>query len=257
MLNFESLRKRKQDFRSLPESRALCWSVGTLAILTIIWWQVGSWYRSQLLAEQRIQVSEEVALHGSALSAAINRRYALLRGLDAFVRTEHQEENFGPHFQVYAANLYANTSGLNNIALAPNGVIQHIYPPEGNEKILGYNLLQAFSSDLQEDVQLALETEEIILGFPLDYAQENWGIAARKAVFLKDGTFWGLIGVVIDIPTLLSDAGLNVESPELDFQLVDRSGDVIYETGPILGKDGITYRLSLPEELKERYPPPG
>lgn len=248
MPRIENFRKKTQNYLGTTNNRALLWSIVTLTVLTIVWWQLGAWYRSQLLAERRIQVAEEVALRGSALSAAINRRFALLRGLDAFVRTEHQDENFDSQFLVYAANLYANTTGLNNIAVAPDGVIQYIYPLEGNENILGYDLLHAFSSDLQEDVQLALETEEIILGFPLDYAQENWGLAARKAIYLDDGTFWGLISVVIDIPTLLSDASLNVESPDLDFRLVDRSGDVIYETGPDLGKTGVTYKLSLPEE---------
>jgi signal transduction histidine kinase len=214
----------------------------------LLWWQGNSWYRSQLLAEQRAQASEEVALHGSALSAAIQRCFALLRGLDAFVSTEYQDENFDTKFLVYAARLHANTSGLNNIAVAPNGVILYIYPPDGNENILGYDLIHAFSSDLQEDVQLAMKSEQIILGFPLDYAQEDWGIAARKAVYLDDGTFWGLISVVIDFPTILSESTLDVESPDMDFRLVDRSGDVIYETDPVMEDTGVTYKLSLPEE---------
>jgi len=248
MTHLDNSRKKLQSYLRSPDNRARLWFFVTLTVLTILWWQGGRWYRSQLLTEQRVQVGEEVTLRGSALSAAINRRFALLRGLHAFVRTESQQENFGPQFLVYAANLYANTSGLHNIAAAPQGIIQYIYPPEGNASVLGYDLLHAFSSDLQEDVQLAMETEEIILGFPLDYAQEGWGLAARKAVYLDDGTFWGMISIVIDTPTLLRDAGLDVEAPDLDFRLVNRSGEMIYETGPTLGKTGVTYKLGLPEE---------
>ncbi|MCJ7626361.1 MAG: CHASE domain-containing protein, partial [Anaerolineaceae bacterium] len=233
---------------SSPVNRARFWFLVTLTVLLLVYWQAGQWFRSQLLTEQRAQVAEEVTFRGSALSAEINRRFALLRGLYAFVLTESHQENFNSQFQVYAANLYANTSGIHNIAAAPDGIIQYIYPPEGNENILGYDLLHAFSSDLQEDVQLAIKTGEIILGFPLDYAQEGWGLAARTAVFLDDDTFWGMISIVIDIPTLLREAGLDVESPDLDFLLVDRSGEVIYETGPTQGKAGITYKLGLPEE---------
>jgi signal transduction histidine kinase len=248
MTSLRNIWKRSQGLLKSPESRAVLWFFVTLTALMLLWWQAGSWYRLQLLAGQRAQVTEEVALRGSALSASFNRRFALLRGLHAFVRTEADQDDFGTRFQIFAANLYANTSGIYNIATAPDGIIRYIYPPEGNEKILGYDLLHTLSPDLQEDIQLAMETEEIILGFPLDYAQEGWGLAARKAVYLDDGSFWGLISIVIDIPTLLRDAGLESESSDLDFRLVDRSDEVIYETGPILGKAGVTYKLGLPEE---------
>jgi signal transduction histidine kinase len=239
---------RTRRFLRTPDGRARFIALLTLGILLLVWWQAMVWYRSQLLTEQRLRATEEVSLRGSALSAAINRRFALLRGLNAFVRTEYDQGDFSAQFLVFASNLYANTSGIHTIAVAPGGLIQHIYPLAGNETLIGYDLLHALQPELKEDIELAIETEEIILGLPLDYAQGEWGLAARQAIYLEDGTFWGLISIVIDIPTLLNDAGLDVESPDLDFMLVDRSGELIYETGPIMGQEGVSYQLGLPEE---------
>ncbi|NIR64787.1 MAG: hypothetical protein GWN61_11300, partial [candidate division Zixibacteria bacterium] len=174
--------------------------IATLVILFMLLWQGMRWYRSTLLAEQRVQVAEEVALRGSALSSAINRRFTLLKGLDAFIKTEAQLDDFEERFLRYSANLHANTSGLHNIVVAPDGVIQYIYPPAGNEHLLGYNLLTTQTTDLRKDIELAIQTEEIILGLPLDYAQQEWGVSARKAVYLEGDHFWGLVIIVIDLP---------------------------------------------------------
>jgi signal transduction histidine kinase len=232
----------------LTEGWAHLWSLATLIALLLLWWQVTSWYRQQLLAEQRIQMREEISLRGNALASAINRRFAILKGLNAFVRTEFNQENFQDQFFIYASHLYTNTTGILNIAVAPAGRIEYIYPIEGNESLIGYDLLHTLRPELKEDVELAIESEEIILGFPLDYALGDWGLAARQAIYLEDDTFWGLISVVIDIPTLLNDAGFESASPDLDFRLEDPSGELIYETGPTMRREGITYRLDLPEE---------
>lgn len=237
----------KPTFLRTAEAKTRFWTFLTLAVLSLIWWQTMRWYRLQLLAEQRVQAAEEVFLRGNALNAAIYRRFALLRGLHAFVRTESFQEDFASKFVIFASDLYSHTSGINNIALAPKGIIQYIYPLEGNHDILGYDLLNPLQADLKEDVHLAIQTEDIILGFPLDYAQGGWGLAARQVVYLENREFWGLISIVIDLPTLLADAGLEMESADFDFSLLDGSGQVIFESSPERGNEKIKYRLSLPD----------
>ncbi len=235
------------NFKS-QDGRARLWFLFILLSLLVVWWQASSWYRAQLIAEQRNQVREEVSLRGYSLAAAINRRFALLWGLNAFVLTAYDQDNFGDQFYTYASHLHAKTSGVLNFAIAPEGIIKYIYPIEGNENLIGFDLLNTFRTELKEDIQLAIESEQIILGFPLDYAQGGWGLAARQAIYLENQDFWGLIIVVIDIPTLLNDAGFDGDTSELDFRLEDPSGVMLYETGPTSGEEGISYRLDLPKE---------
>lgn len=245
---FKSIQQRVQVIFEEKDSSARFWALATLFCLLFVWWRSMLWYRSQLLAEQRLQAQAEVSLQGNALSEAINRRFSLLRGLHAFVLTENSQANFDKRISLFSANLYKTTSGIRNILVAPGGTVTHIYPLQGNEDLIGFDLLHTLQPELQEDVQLAIETEEIILGFPLDYAQSGWGLAARQAVFLEDGRFWGLIGIVVDMPTLLADAGLYSESPSLEYTLLDNSGQVVFESSPAHGATGISYSLGLPQE---------
>jgi sensor domain CHASE-containing protein len=242
------IQRRVQATFEKTDSSARFWALATLILLLFIWWRSMLWYQAQLLAEQRLQTQSEVSLQGNALSEAIDRRFSLLRGLHAFVLTEYNQANFDERISSFSANLYNTTSGIRNILVAPEGVITNIYPLQGNEDLLGLDLLHDLQPELQEDVRLAIETEEIILGFPLDYAQSGWGLAARQAVFLEDGQFWGLIGIVVDMPTLLADAGLYNDSPDLEYTLKDNSGEVIFESSPSHGSTGISYSLGLPQE---------
>ncbi|MBC8509660.1 MAG: GAF domain-containing protein [Chloroflexi bacterium] len=218
----------------------------TLVILMTAWWQVSKWYESQLLAEERSQAKLEISLRGDSLSSAINRRFALLQGLHAFAVTEAHDDNLEVKFQDFASNLYDNTSGIHNITIAPGGIVQYIYPTAGNEDLIGYNMLDASQPDIEQDIQRVITTEEIVIGHPLNYAQGGWGLAERQAVIMSDGSFWGIISIVIDIPTLLNDAGLDMPSPDLNFALRDHSGQTIYETGAPVGGNEISYKVELP-----------
>ena len=229
-----------------PTSIAFLGTLLTLMILMISWWQASQWYESQLLAEEHNQAKLEVSLRADALSSAINRRFALLQGLHAFVLAALHQDGLEDSFEVFAASLFSNTSGIHNIVIAPSGIIQFIYPLDGNEDLIGYNLLEASQPDLEQDILLILNSEEIMFGHPLDYAQAGWGLAERQAVYLYNGSFWGIISIVIDIPTLLNDAGLDMSSPDLNFALLDNSGQMLYQTGAPIGGDEISYKVELP-----------
>jgi signal transduction histidine kinase/sensor domain CHASE-containing protein len=241
-------RERLVDYLRTPDGGARFWAILVLCLSLIIWWQAILWYRSQQLAEMRLQAAEEISLKGNALFEGINRRFALLRGLQAFVLTEYKQENFDNRVSEFSANLYSKTPGILNILVAPKGLITSVYPLEGNTDLIGFDLLNALQPDLKEDVQLAVETEEIVLGFPLDYAQGGWGLAARQAIFLEDGAFWGLIGIVLDMTSLLSDVGLDSESPTLEYALLDNDGQIIFESSAFKGTPVFSYKLGIPLE---------
>ncbi len=227
--------------------KALLGTVFIFLVLLASGWQASRWYEAQLLAEERNQAKLEISLRADALSAAVNRRFALLQGLRAFVITEADTETIETKFLDFASNLYINTSGIHNITIAPSGIIEFIYPLEGNQDLIGYNLLETSQPDIELDIQRTVNTEEIVIGYPLDYAQGGWGLAERQAVFLADDSFWGIISIVIDIPTLLNDAGLDdISSQDLNFALRDHSGETIFETGAPIGGNEIAYKVELP-----------
>jgi hypothetical protein len=94
--------------RRLREEAVLL-SVGTLLVLLVVWWQASEWYEAQLLAEQRAGATEEVFLRGSILSSLLNRRFARLQGLVAFVKAQPGDVRTET-FATFAAELYAETT---------------------------------------------------------------------------------------------------------------------------------------------------
>jgi PAS domain S-box-containing protein len=227
-----------------------------LVVLLPIWWQGSRWYESQLIAEQRSEVAGDLSKTGNTLSAGIIRRLARLDGLFAFVEAELQSSQVPeaggawPEFETFASALYATSSGIRNLAVAPAGVVRHVYPRAGNETVLGYEPLKDTRPEVRVDVQRAIQTGETTLSGPVDLLQGGVGLIARQAV-LREGAYWGLVNVVLDLPTVLAEAGFGSDDVTLDLALRDNQGRAIFGTSDVFEANPVIARVALPEETWE------
>lgn len=166
----------------------------------------------------------------------------MLSGLDAFTKS-HVDRLNHENFELFASGLISTVQGIRNIAIAPDGIQRYVYPVQGNEIVVGHDLLNDQRVDVQKDIQAAIRTREPIISGPYPLRQGGNGMVFRKAVYIED-TFWGLVSVVIDMNTLFEASGLTRES--LLIQIAVRSDDdvllgddAIFETEPVI------YSLSL------------
>ena len=108
-------------------------------------------------------------------------------------------------FSQVADNLMSDS--IQNIQIAPDGVVTEIYPEEGNEagKI---DLLH--DKDRGEISRYARDHQMTVMQGPFELKQGGYGIAVRNPVYLeqKDGrkTFWGFTIVIIRIPDIFLDS---------------------------------------------------
>ncbi len=233
-----------------PVVTALIGGLVAFTILILLWRGLGQWYRIRLLTEQRATAREEVSLRGNALSAAVNRRFALVDGLHAFVQAEADNEDIEAKFETFASRLQTSTLGIRNIALAPVGIIRYIYPIEGNEQVIGYEPSADPRPEIRTDVQQAIETGEIILSGPYELIQGGQGLIARQAVFIgKD--YWGLVNIVFDLDPILNRAGLDRPADDLEFALRDDVGRLLFGSERIYEQDPVYYRFEFPEGIWE------
>jgi PAS domain S-box-containing protein len=222
-----------------PDGKALLAAVAALAILLPAWWLASRWYGDRLVDQARADAAVETSLRANALSSTINRRLARLQGLYAFVQVELSEEDFAVQFDRFASGLYAGTQGIRNLAVAPGSIVRYVYPLTGNETVVGYNPANDSRSEVRLGVQRAIESREVALTGPLESVQGSQGLIAWQAVYQGD-VYWGLVNMVLDMPTMLEEAGLGEPSGDLDFALRDDSGRVFYgpeqvfETSPVL-----------------------
>ena len=95
---------------------------------------------------------------------------------------------------------------VRNVLFAPNGIVEGVFPLEGNEAVIGLNMYEDGAGNLE--AQAAIEKKELYIAGPFELIQGGLGIAGRLPVFLEDahGTshFWGIVSVTLDFPEALS-----------------------------------------------------
>lgn len=101
-----------------------------------------------------------------------------------------------------------------NVLLAPDGIVQDVFPREGNEAVLGFNFFSERAGN-KEAIQ-AKETGDMVLGGPFPLIQGGEAIVGRLPIYVtaEDGTerFWGLVSVTLKFPQALDGAELNTMS---------------------------------------------
>jgi PAS domain S-box-containing protein len=233
------LRSRLWAVARRPDGKALLAALLTLGVLLPAWWLAGRWYGERLLEQERSDAALETSLRANGLSSIINRRLARLQGLYAFVQVELSEEDLATQFEKFAAGLYTGTRGIRNLAVAPGGVVRYVYPLSDNESVVGYDPANDPRTEVRLGVQRAIESREVTLTGPLELVQGGQGLIARQAVY-QGNAYWGLVNMVLDMPTMLEEADLGEQPGDIGFALRDASGRVFYgpeqvfETSPVL-----------------------
>lgn len=108
-------------------------------------------------------------------------------------------------FYDVAANMMDDS--IQSIQIAPNGVVNEIYPEEENEsgKIDLIN-----DSDRGEISRYARDNDTVIMQGPFELKQGGYGIAVRNPVYLEDEngkkSFWGFTIVILKVPEIFSNS---------------------------------------------------
>lgn len=228
----------------IPRVGALLAALLVLLVMLPAWWLASQWYQARLVAERQSQAVDELALRASALSAALNRRFSILDGLNAFSQVVIQDENFGKNFETFAASVYESTSGIRTIAVAPGGVVYYVYPIEDNVRVVGYDPLKDPRPGVREDVERAINTRQVVLSGPTELSDGKVGVVARKAVFQND-RYWGLVNLVVDLDPVLALSGIEEQTGTLDLVLRDQAGQTFYGNPEVIQTQPVVQQIAL------------
>ena len=129
------------------------------------------------------------------------------------------------NFEVVANNLI--TEDIQCVQLAPDGVVDRIYPSAGNE---------AGKIDLINDPErgeisrYARDHKETVIQGPFSLKQGGLGIAVRNPVFISDESataktesFWGFTIAIIKVPQIFEDTITSLSGFGYDYVLTVRS----------------------------------
>ena len=114
-----------------------------------------------------------------------------------------------------------------SVAILPDGIVEYIYPLEGNEEAIGENILKI--PNKVKEAEIAIETRDIIMSGPYELTQGEEVFIMRKAVFVEE-KLWGVVVVVMDKDILLEQVNLQVFSDanyEYRFSAIVNNGQEI------------------------------
>lgn len=108
------------------------------------------------------------------------------------------------------ASTIIDDPSIRNVIIAPNGIVSHIYPLEGNEKAIGLNYFSEGAGN--KEAIYARDSEQLVLGGPFDLIQGGQAMVGRLPVYLgekkEEKQFWGLVSVTLNYPQALEGAEL-------------------------------------------------
>ena len=101
---------------------------------------------------------------------------------------------------------------IQNILLAPDGIVTKVYPLAENENLIGWNYFAGGAGN--REAMAARELGDLVLGGPIDIVQGGKAIFGRLPVYIDTQTekhkFWGLVSVTLKFPQILEYAELEI-----------------------------------------------
>ena len=157
---------------------------------------------------QKLSMERLIIDKGIQITETITKLLYKTQGLAALVIQSNGEVT---NFERSAAAMIDNAAIL-NILLAPDGVVSHVYPLQGNGKLIGYNLLGEGAGN--REAVLAKEKSDLVFGGPFPLMQGGGqALVGRYPVWLEKSPghkqFWGLVSVTLKYPQVLNGAGLH------------------------------------------------
>lgn len=186
----------------------------------------------------RDKVQHTLELIRARLEANIDADIMLVRGLVASIAVDPQMSQ--EHFIALAKQLWPQQrTRLRNLAALPDYIVKYVYPIEGNEKVIGFNLAK---HPVQSAAAFrARASGETVLAGPINLLQGGQGFVARYPVFLADGIggkrFWGLVSSAFDAEDLYLQSGLLDDTLPIQISLTGR--DATGSTGELFYGDAI------------------
>ena len=112
------------------------------------------------------------------------------------------------------SGLYKDSRYLRNIGIAPNNQITYLYPLAGNEQVLGlrYDEIPA----QWPIVEHVIKERKAHLSGPIHLVEGTSAFLYLVPVFLKDGSYWGMISSVINTDDFLDFIQFEKGNPELE-----------------------------------------
>lgn len=157
------------------------------------------------------------------------------------------------NFEEWAKEIKKTAPFIENIQLAPNGIIKYIYPITEHKKAIGHNLFSDVNR-IKGGAKAFIYNDITFVG-PLKLIQNNkLAIIARKAIFKeqnKERIFWGFSIIIIYLDDIIDNAFKGLDKSKLAYKLYGANSDheesnLMIKSKNSLDDHSICYPIKLP-----------
>lgn len=180
----------------------------------------------------------------------LNKSFEYTEVLDIIVRNN---PNCTEIIDSYSEMILKKHDIIANVAVAPDGIIQYIYPTVPNKDAIGHDLMH--DQNRYPFIKKAIEEKTATMQGPVEAIQGGTLIFNRKAIFMKKNnkdSFWGLCVVSIDFEKLVTSIGINVDNKDYYLSLKvpksDGYHDFIWGDTECFKKESISKTISIGDQ---------
>ncbi len=159
--------------------------------------------RYQVLVQHQERESQEVLeLIEQNIERTIQESYSAALTL-ALTVSDNGEVR---HFEKVAEQIFKNSSVVDVLELVPDGVIEYVYPLEGNESVLGYDIKN--HPEVGAEVVKAAELGTMYFAGPIELKQGGQAVIGRLPITIE-GELWGFSAILLYMETLIENSGID------------------------------------------------
>lgn len=159
--------------------------------------------RYQVLIQNQTRESQEVLkLIEQNIERTIQESYSAALTLALTVNDDGEVKNF----KQIAERIIDNSDVIDVLELLPQGVIEYVYPLEGNESVIGYDILS--DPNVNVEVLKAAELGTIYFAGPINLKQGGQAVIGRLPITIEEEV-WGYSAILIYLETLIEKSGIN------------------------------------------------
>jgi len=225
---------KKIYIKSIKSRKPILIGCLVFVVLTIVT-QLLTYHRYLHNRDQVLQkVNQEADFVRDKLKGALSFSLSATKTLAFLVEEYGVPQDFnGIAREILEANEYVDA-----LELTSEGVITHVYPLEGNESVIGYNILN--DSSTRKEALRALEKKHLYFAGPLTLRQGGQAVIGRLPIF-KDDKFLGFSVVLVKLSTLLKASGIDsLQNRSFLYQLS--------KVNPSTGEEQFFLPASIPHE---------
>ena len=179
-----------------PWLSAVLTALACLGVLAAL----GAFFLGQQLQKERLQMEYISQTVASETYEALIYQMEKTRVLEGhLIETGGSYDGFAP-----IAQGLLKEPMVRSLVFAPGGIVQGVFPREGNEALFGLNL----NSDGlgNQEAQAAIQKGELFIAGPFQLVEGGVGVCGRLPVYLPNEAgereYWGLVTVTLDYPAV-------------------------------------------------------